>query len=254
MNNLNIPKKRIVIVSASTVLIISIITVTVACLNMGKKPKDDGAVDVLANVSDTSASDTVSTTTPSRTTDKPETTTAATVPTDERGMIYQKLGGGECMVIAIGTCKEDEIEIPQKSPDGLTVTAIATGAFEGCDNIKSIRIPSTVKSIGTGAFAGCRSLSCFYVDSTNTEFCVVGNVLFSKDKTELICYPAMRVGNSYLLSTNVTKISAYAFDSVSTLKKLLYRGTINQYLDITVGTGNSVFLNMPIEFNYNAQK
>lgn len=255
MINFNIPKKRIVIVSASMVLIISVITVTVACLNMSKKrPDDDGAVDVLADVDNTSASNTLNTTEEPVTTRKPETTTAATVPTDESGMVYQRLGGGECMVIAIGTCKEDEIEIPQKSPDGLTVTAIATGAFEGCDNIKSIKIPSTVKSIGTGAFAGCRSLSCFYVDSTNTEFCVVGNVLFSKDKTELICYPAMRVGNSYLLSTNVTKISAYAFDSVSTLKKLLYRGTINQYLDITVGTGNSIFLNMPIEFNYNAQK
>ena len=79
-------------------------------------------------------------------------------------------------------------------------------------------------------------------------------MLFSKDKTELICYPARRVGNSYLLSTNVTDIAPYAFDGVALLSKLLYRGSITQFQKINIGTGNSVFDTLPMEFNYNAQK
>ena len=134
------------------------------------------------------------------------------------------------------------------------MVAISTGAFENCNAIVSIHIPSSVRDIGTGAFVGCKSLASFTVDSTNTEYCSVGSVLFSKDKTELVCYPAKRVGQNYLLSTNVTRIAPYAFDSVSSLSKLLYRGSISQFQGITIGTGNNIFTKMPIEFNYNALK
>jgi hypothetical protein len=176
------------------------------------------------------------------------------IPYDEEGLLYQNNGNGTCTIIGLGTCLKTDVEIPEKSPDDLKVVAISTGAFENCRKLESISIPSTVKTIGTGAFVGCVSLTSFSVDSTNTEFCSVGSVLFSKDKTELICYPAKRVGSSYLLSTNVTKLAPYAFDSVSSLSKLLYRGTIDQFQKISIGIGNNIFNKMPIEFNYNASK
>ncbi len=250
-----VPKKKIVIISASTVLVLAIITVTVACLNMGGRSRDDNAIDVLGDPDISVETESPGNTqTPESSTPTTAESPVVTLPKDESGFVYNDTGNGTCMLVAIGSCEKTDLKIPSKNPKGLTVTAIATGAFEGCSKIKSISIPSTVTKIGTGAFVGCSSLSCFYVDSTNTEYCVVGNVLFSKDKTEMICYPAKRVGANYLLSTNVTKIAAYAFDGVTSLQKLLYSGSINQYLGIEVGTGNSVFTNMPIEFNYNGQK
>ena len=254
MNKLfHIPKMKMVVVSAAVIVLLAIITVTVVCHNVEQNDNtEEGGdiTDVMADPQDSETEDlSVQQTEPVTT--EPET---ERIPYDEEGLLYQNNGNGTCTIIGIGTCIETEIEIPEKSPDDLKVVAISTGAFENCSKIVSIHIPYTVKTIGTGAFVGCTSLSSFSVDSTNTEFCSVGSVLFSKDKTELICYPAKRVGSSYLLSTNVTKLAPYAFDSVSTLSKLLYRGSIDQFQKIQIGIGNNVFNKMPIEFNYNAAK
>lgn len=250
MNKLfNIPKMKVVVISATVIVVLAIVTVAVVCLNIeSMHGREDAVTDAMAEVDDSFAAEITET-------EVPETETETeTIPIDESGLLYQNNGNGTCTVVGIGTCIESEIELPEKNPDGLKVVAISTGAFENCFKIESIFIPSTVRDIGTGAFVGCRNLSSFSVASTNTEYCSVGNVLFSKDKTELICYPAKRVGTSYLLSTNVTTIAPYAFDSVSVLSKLLYRGTISQFQNIQIGTGNSIFTRMPIEFNYNAAK
>lgn len=246
MNNLfSIPKMKLVVISASVLVVLSIIIVVVSCLNIEKE--EDNAIDVMGTPQD------VTEETVTEAEEPTESETEPPLPEDENGLAFER-NGNSCTIIGIGTCKETKLDIPEKSPDGLTVTAIATGAFEGCEKIREISIPSTVKSIGTGAFVGCSSLSSFSVSPNNTEYCSVGSVLFSKDKTVLVCYPARRVGVNYLLSTNVTEISPYAFDGVVLLSKLLYRGTISQYQKIDIGTGNSIFIKMPIEFNYNAQK
>ena len=248
MNKLfDIPKMKIVVVSAALIVTLSVITVTVACLKANETKKDDDdTVNAMVSADE-------SETEPPETTEPVETETEK-IPDDEEGLLYQNNGNGTCTIVGIGTCTKTELSLPEQSPEGLRVVAISTGAFENCSKIVSIHIPASVRDIGTGAFVGCKSLSSFTVDTTNTEYCSVGSVLFSKDKTELVCYPAKRVGQNYLLSTNVTRISPYAFDSVSTLEKLLYRGTISQYQNITIGTGNTIFTKMPIEFNYNALK
>ena len=248
MNKLfDIPKMKIVVISAAVIVTLSVITVTVACLKANETKKDDDdTVNAMVSADE-------SKTEPPETTEPVETETEK-IPDDEGGLLYQNNGNGTCTIVGIGTCTKTELSLPEKSPEGLRVVAISTGAFENCSKIVSIHIPASVRDIGTGAFVGCKSLSSFTVDTTNTEYCSVGSVLFSKDKTELVCYPAKRVGQNYLLSTNVTRISPYAFDSVSTLEKLLYRGTISQYQNITIGTGNTIFTKMPIEFNYNALK
>jgi hypothetical protein len=246
MNKLfHIPKMKIVVISAAVVVTLAVVTVTIACFNVKAPTNDKNSTDAMADVNPSD------TTLPESQTQEPET---EKIPEDEAGLLYQNNGNGTCTIVGIGSCIKSEIELPEKSPEGLRVVAISTGAFENCSKVTSIHIPSSIRDIGTGAFVGCKSLASITVDGTNTEYCSVGSVLFSKDKTELICYPAKRVGQNYLLSTNVTRIAPYAFDSVSSLGKLLYRGSISQFQNITIGTGNSVFTKMPIEFNYNALK
>ena len=265
MNKLfNIPKKKIAIIAATVVLLLAIVTVTVICLNLETPEDDSGAdTDVMLDVYESSeeVSETEAPKPQSETekqTEKESETEEQTepetdgAPYDERGLLYQDNGNGTCTIVGMGTCIEVELDLPEKSPAGLSVVAISTGAFENCNKIEKINIPASVKDIGTGAFVGCTSLTAFSVESTNTEYCSVGSILFSKDKTEIICYPAKRAGNTYLLNTNVTRIAPYAFDGVSTLSKLVYRGTIPQFQSIQIGTGNIVFTSMPIEFNANA--
>ena len=58
----------------------------------------------------------------------------------------------------------------------------------------------------------------------------------------------------FLKDTNISFLIDLKGVGVSTLSKLLYRGTIDQFQKINIGIGNNVFNKMPIEFNYNAAK
>jgi hypothetical protein len=63
------------------------------------------------------------------------------------------------------------------------VTAIGDQAFLEQDGIESLTIGSNVLTIGNNAFSGCSSLSSFVVDTENSAFSSLNNVLFNKAKT-----------------------------------------------------------------------
>ena len=114
----------------------------------------------------------------------------------------------------------------------------------------TVSIPATVKTIGTGAFRGCGGLSFISVDALNPAFCSVDGVLYSKDKSVLICYPQSRSGSRYLLPTSVKTVSAYAFENVLNLTGILYEGSIVKFQSIDVLAGNEKFSSLSITCNY----
>ncbi len=251
---------KIVVISGVIVAALAVVVIAVACLNIEldeEVPFDgtDEAQDVMASVDESESISETELTSESESESISETEPETEpIPYDETGLLFETTGNDTCAVAGIGTCTKTVIEIPEYSPDGLRVTSIATGAFEGCSRIVQIGIPSSVRSIGTGAFVGCSSLTAFVVDTTNTSYCAVEGVLFSKDKTVLVSYPAKKVGARYVLSTNVTEIAPYAFEGVSVLEKIYYTGTVSRYMDVKVGVGNARFTEMPIEFNYKTGK
>ena len=260
-NNLvSLPKMKIVVISGVIVALVAAMVIAVACIGLrrwGRMPFDDDAVDAMATTGESETEPLFESETESLTESEIESETESEtepIPYDETGLLFEKTGEGSCAVTGIGTCTKTVIEIPEYSPEGLRVTSIATGAFEGCRRLVQIGIPSSVRSIGTGAFVGCESLTAFVVDTTNTYFCAVEGVLFSKDKTILMAYPAKKVGARYVFSMNVTEISPYAFEGVSILEKILYTGTVSRYMDVKIGVGNAKFTEMPIEFNYKIGK
>lgn len=73
-------------------------------------------------------------------------------------------------------------------PEG--VEEIGDKSFYYCNTVKEITLPKTLKSIGNNAFGLNTSLAKFYLEGgQNDYFEVAGNVLYTKGKTELICYP-----------------------------------------------------------------
>ena len=67
-----------------------------------------------------------------------------------------------------GTEREEGVV---KLPEG--VTTIESGAFSGCESVKSIVLPAGITEIGTSAFAGCANLESIY---TAGEQAKVGTV------------------------------------------------------------------------------
>lgn len=171
-------------------------------------------------------------------------------PSSPKSLEFQSIGNGQCVVLGIGGFSGDELSIPAKAPSGELVVGIASGAFEGCDELISISIPHSVSSIGEGVFKGCSSLVLITVDSGNSKFTATGGILYSKNKSILICYPAARVGSSYLLNPNVKVIADNAFYGVKNLNRINYEGSVSEFGEITVGDGNKVFTDLPITCNY----
>lgn len=93
-----------------------------------------------------------------------------------------------------------------------SVTEIRDMAFQGCTALTSMTIPESVTVIKPYAFSFCTSLKEFNVDGGNSCFASDAGVLFSKDMTTLLNYPAGREGG-YSIPNSVVIINDHAFNS-----------------------------------------
>ena len=243
-----IPKKKLIIIGILVVLIVTTIVITVFVAN---RSEDD-----VGTIGGSSDGDSVNVFKSSSTTDtsKDGDTVEPVDLTGVNGLEYVSKGDGTCSVRGLGTCMETELKIPAYSPSGDTVTKIEDSAFANCTSLLTVTIPATVKSIGTGVFRGCSSLVAINVDTENTVYCSVGGVLFSKDKTVLVCFPTNRPGSHYLLSTDVKAVAAYAFEGAINLTNILYEGSISDYQKIDFLMGNGRLDEVAITVNYVSAK
>jgi hypothetical protein len=153
---------------------------------------------------------------------------------------------------------------------------INSNAFEGCTSLTQITLPAETNTIGWETFQGCDNLATITlgadfegigysegygedsealaeefnelpkltninVSASNEDFESVDGVLYSKDKSELIAFPAGRTGNfvipghvkiigesafsnskltSITISDTVTHIDEYAFEGASQLQSI----------------------------------
>ena len=102
-----------------------------------------------------------------------------------------------------------------------SVTSIGVWAFRGCTGLTSVTIPDSVISIGDRAFEGCTGLTSITVDEKNQNYSSVDGVLFNKEKTEFIQYPAVKEGASYTVPSSVTSIGHSAFKSCTGLASVI---------------------------------
>ena len=101
-------------------------------------------------------------------------------------------------------------------PDGVTV--IRDRAFNKCLSLNSITIPKSVQDIETYSFFGCTSLEAINVAASNKNYADVNGILFSKDKTKIVCYPANKKNMSYSITVSVKVVSVAAFRDCIYLK------------------------------------
>ena len=90
------------------------------------------------------------------------------------------------------------------------VTSIGASAFSYCANMISASVPQTMSNINTAAFYYCSSLLNIYVDGGNSTYCDSNGVLFDKNMSKLLMYPAGRSGY-YAIPETVKSIEPGAF-------------------------------------------
>ena len=97
-----------------------------------------------------------------------------------------------------------------------SVTSIGSWAFNGCSSLSSINIPASVTSIGSWAFSGCTNLKTLTVDSGNTNYKSVNNIIYTKDGKNLIAVASGLTG-TIDIPDDVTSIEDSAFYGCSSL-------------------------------------
>ncbi len=92
-----------------------------------------------------------------------------------------------------------------------SITSIGASAFDGCSKLKSIEIPNSVSSISYTAFYGCNSLTDITVDESNQSYKSLNGILYNKNGSSILCYPAGKTATSFAIPNSVKTIGSSAF-------------------------------------------
>ena len=187
-----------------------------------------------------------------------------------QGLEFTSLGNGTCYVSGVGSCRDSLIILPKMSPYGETVIGVGDYAFRNCKFIKCVElnedlrfvgayafygteivnayIPAELEQIGDFAFCNCPELENITVDPQNSIYSDVDGVLYSKDMTEIICYPQGKSESTLYLSSLVTEIKTMAFYNCNLIKLVNFDGSVSAFRRIKVGAGNESFENAVVTY------
>lgn len=137
------------------------------------------------------------------------------------GDILYKENEDSIQITGIANKSATEIVIPEEI-NGKLVTSIGTNftnyEYDETYAVKKITIPATVDDIGSssefdfyGPFKNAKNLEEIVVEEKNPIYCSVDGVLYNKDKTELIAYPANKPENTFNIPNTVKILRAFAF-------------------------------------------
>lgn len=157
------------------------------------------------------------------------------------GLVYFFLSEYELAYVRRDNCWDGELVIPSEvEHDGITysVAGISWNSFRNCQTLTKVTIPHTlIYLVHWGSYAdftpqnvpfvGCSALESIEVEENNPQFCSVDDVMFTKDKTDLVCYPAGSKRQTYTVPDGVESVYADAFAYNPYLVSVTFPNTVS---------------------------
>jgi len=107
-----------------------------------------------------------------------------------------------------------------------TVVSFGDHAVNHCPELKEVTLPASVKDFDVAPFEGSGLLN-IYVDEDSPYYTSVDGVLYTKDKTVLMVYPAGRNDTEYVVPEGTERIFVSAFQ-YSNLEKIVLPSTLTE--------------------------
>ena len=102
-----------------------------------------------------------------------------------------------------------------------SLISIGDYAFYGDFLLSNIEIPRNVAQIGNLAFAYCNKLKSIPVEEGNIHFCSKNGILYNKDMTKIVCYPAGKTDISQFdIPDGIAEIGVSAFANCMALRTI----------------------------------
>jgi len=118
-------------------------------------------------------------------------------------------------------------------PEGLK--KIGKAAFKNCESLTTVDIPASVIYLSTDLFRGCNGLKSIVVNPKNRYYKSEPNkrdgsdhVLFNKNKSMIIAYPAASREVQYDIPDSVTTISDWTFSECNKLNRISIPDSVNE--------------------------
>lgn len=139
----------------------------------------------------------------------------------EEGTLTIK-GTGRAKEISLVPWREQRDQIKKVViEDG--VTYIGKWYISNCERVKRLEIGNSIENVEIESlFFESVELEDIWVGKDNTYYSSEGGVLFNKEKTELLKYPAKKSGMDYVMPDTVQKIKSYAFYQNAYLKNIAF--------------------------------
>lgn len=102
--------------------------------------------------------------------------------------------------------------------------SVMSATYIGGPSIQTINIGKNVSTISSDAFGN--GLTQINVDPENSSFSSQDGILYNKDKTSIVAYPANKAGERFIVPESVTSIGSYPFDEVLNLKEIIFPSKI----------------------------
>ena len=152
---------------------------------------------------------------------------------------------GDCVLLEEITLPETVIKIDDFIFSGCTnlkkvvfpegLKKIGKAAFKNCVSLTTINIPASVIYLSTDLFRGCNGLKSITVNPKNRYYKSEPNkrdgndhVLFNKNKSVIIAYPASSREVQYDIPDSVTTISDWTFSECNKLNRISIPDSVNE--------------------------